>query len=120
MPALGFGSCFAKGIAMTASQATDILRQLLVCAGASADTVEVYTSHSCKAAVLSWMAKAGGKLADRSLFGGHAKHGEFTTLEYSRDALAGPLAAVAEVYQHIREGRFMPDSTRSGRWELSL
>ena len=116
MPAVGLGASFAKGIAMTANQATDIMRQLLLRDGAVAREVEAYTSHSCKATVLSWMAKAGGKIADRRLLGGHAKPGEFTTLEYSRDALAGPVPAVAVVYQHIREGKFVPDSTRSGRW----
>jgi hypothetical protein len=116
MPAVSLGASFSKGIAMTANQTTDIMRQMLVQGGATASEVEVYTSHSCKATVLSWMAKAGVKIADRRLLGGHAKPGEFTTLEYSRDALAGPLAAVANVYKHIREGRFAPDLTRSGRW----
>ena len=114
MPALGFGLSFASGVAMTASQATEVLRQLLIQAGAPPESVSSYTSHSCKATVLSWMAKAGGKIADKRLLGGHAKPGEVTALEYSRDAMAGPFAAVAEVYAHIRSGRFVPDSTRSG------
>jgi hypothetical protein len=117
MPAVGIGASYSKSIAMTTNQTTDIMRQLLVKGGAAASEVGAYTSHSCKATVLSWMAKAGAKITDRRLLGGHAKPGEFTALEYSRDALAGPLAAVADVYRHIREGRFAPDLTRSGRWE---
>ena len=37
-------------------------------------------------------------------------------LEYSRDALAGPLALLESVCNAIRVGRFHPDETRSGRW----
>ena len=37
-------------------------------------------------------------------------------LEYSRDALAGPLARLESVCDAIRVGRFHPDETRSGRW----
>ena len=37
-------------------------------------------------------------------------------LEYSRDAMAGPMDALRGPLQQIRDKQFMPDSTRSGRW----
>jgi hypothetical protein len=39
-------------------------------------------------------------------------------LEYSRDAQAVPLEWMRKVVQSIRESRFVPDATRSGRWKL--
>ena len=33
---------------------------------------------------------------------------------YSRDHQAGPLRTLERVYRDIREGRFLPDCTRSG------
>ena len=49
------------------------------------------SSHSSKATMLSWPAKSGAKMEGRRLLGGHAKPGQKVLLEYSRDALAGPL-----------------------------
>eukprot|EP00959_Pyramimonas_sp_CCMP1952_P142917 2991873-Pyramimonas_sp.AAC.1 len=37
-------------------------------------------------------------------------------LEYSRDSLAEPLRQLELVYSAITKKRFLPDSTRSGRW----
>ena len=50
-----------------------------------------FTSHGCKATVLSWMAKAAAPTEDRRLLGGHAQHGERPLFMYSRDTPAGPL-----------------------------
>ena len=36
-------------------------------------------------------------------------------LEYSRDAIAGPLEALGRILADVREGRFHPDALRSGR-----
>ena len=49
----------------------------------------------------------------------HAKPGGRSALEYSRDALAGPLERLKAVLVSVREGRFVPDATRSGRWVRS-
>ena len=53
--------------------------------------VATVSSHSCEAILLSWDSKAALPVLNRRLLGGHAKPGESTSLESSRDALAGPL-----------------------------
>ena len=42
-------------------------------------------SHSLKATLLSWSAKAGMPMAARRILGGHAKAGDKAVAEYSRD-----------------------------------
>ena len=73
-------------------------------------------THSCKATMLSWCAKAYVKRSARRLLGYHVEVGDRSMLEYSRDAQAGPLRELEMVLDAIREGRFLPDATRSGRW----
>ena len=73
-------------------------------------------THSCKATFLSWCAKAGVSHTSRRLLGGHAKPKDTSILEYSRDALAGPLRDLGRVLDLVRSKRFQPDATRSGRW----
>ena len=104
------------GRRVEASEFTILMRGALKAAGIPDEEAKEYTSHSCKATVLSWAAKSGMPLGGRRLLGGHAKQGARTPLEYSRDALAGPLLRLASMYEAIRVGDFMPDSTRSGRW----
>ena len=48
--------------------------------------------------------------------GGHAGSKDNSLLEYSRDALAGPLNELRHVFDKIQAGAFDPDCTRSGRW----
>ena len=84
--------------------------------GYSSGDVANIGSHSLKATVLSWLAKAGVNHGVRRLLGGHAKVNDLTMLEYSRDALAGPLHTVSRVMKLIDQGTFDPDATRSGRW----
>ena len=55
-------------------------------------------------------------MAERRVLGGHALPGDVSILEYSRDALAGPLRALDRVIDQIKTGAFDPDQTRSGRW----
>jgi len=78
---------------------------------------EAYGTHSAKATILSWAAKAGMSHDDRRLLGGHADPRDRSLLEYSRDAMAGPLVRLAALLATIRCGDFDPDSTRSGRWK---
>jgi hypothetical protein len=75
-----------------------------------------YGTHSMKSTPLAWFAKAGLGGDDRKLLGGHVLKSDETMIAYSRDALAGPLARLEEVYLDIRHGRFLPDSNRSGRF----
>ena len=60
-----------------------------------------YTSHSLKATCLSYCAKHGVDFLDR-------KMGQ----TYSRDTASRPLLVLSTVLKDIREGRFLPDSTR--------
>ena len=48
--------------------------------GLDVSFVSSFTSHGCKATVLSWMAKAAAPTEDRRLLGGHAQHGRTATL----------------------------------------
>ena len=73
------------------------------------------TSHSCKTTMLSFSAKYGIEWTDRMVLGGHVAHLK-SVITYSRDSLARPLQLMANMLQSIRNGRFQPDNTRSGRF----
>ena len=73
-------------------------------------------THSWKATMLSWCAKAGVREGLRRRLGGHAKPKDKSVLDYSRDALAPALRVLWRVIGWVRAGRFDPDATRSGRW----
>ena len=80
--------------------------------------VRDYGAHSCKVTVLSWASKAGMPKPARRILGSHAKVGDKTVAEYSRDELAEPLRMVELLFDWIRSGEFSPDANRSGRWSL--
>jgi hypothetical protein len=103
------------GARMTTQDGTFILRKLLGDAGVA--SVEAYGTHSAKATLLSWSAKAGLSNTDRKLLGGHADSKDKSMDEYSRDVLAKPLVALGVLLHDVRSGRFNPDATRSGRWQ---
>ena len=75
-----------------------------------------FGTHSAKATLLSWAAKAALPRAVRRMLGAHADPRDKSMLEYSRDAMAGPMDALRGLLLKIRDKQFMPDSTRSGRW----
>ena len=75
-----------------------------------------YGTHSGKATLLSWVAKAGLPRSHRKLLGGHVDIADRTMVVYSRDALAEPVRALQELLRKVRSGEFKPDATRSGRW----
>ena len=77
------------------------------------------TSHSCKCTCLSYLAKRGAGYEDRLVLGYHSNKLRMT-LTYSRDAAARPLAILASVLREIREGKFQPDATRSGRLSTGM
>jgi hypothetical protein len=72
-------------------------------------------THSCKATLLSYCAKAHVPIEQRKLLGYHST--QKSTLEYSRDALAEPLSWLQSVVWAIVANDFSPDCTRSGRWK---
>ena len=71
-------------------------------------------SHSCKATILSFLAKFGVEATVRRFLGYHVAPGDKSMLAYSRDAAAGPLRVQAEMMGHIVVGLFNPNETRSG------
>lgn len=74
-----------------------------------------YTSHSLKATCLSYLAKFGASFEDRLALGYHVDQIRMA-LRYSRDGASRPLRILEECLKAIREKRFMPDETRSGRF----
>ena len=97
------------------AEANGVLRSWLVRFGVADSAVALHGTHACKARLLTWCAKAGLKSEHRRLLGGHAKPKEKMVLEYSRDALAGPLLSLVGVLGEVRAGVFNPDVDRSGR-----
>ena len=71
------------------------------------------TSHSCKATLLSFLAKYGASIPDREILGGHTGRMK-SVLTYSRDALAAPLRVLDDMLQKIRSGLFDPNASKSG------
>ena len=74
------------------------------------------TSHALKSTLLSWAANGGVPKFDRRMLGYHAKPGDKSMMEYSRDLLAEPLTELRRVMETVRDGTFQRDNTRSGRW----
>ena len=108
---------FRPGTVMGTTEMMSHVRRLLRATGAPQRMLANKTSHSLKATCLSWAAKAALPVETRRILGGHAQPGDVSVLEYSRDAMAGPLKALDGVIAQIRDGRFDPDQTRSGRWK---
>ena len=101
---------------MTSTEAVQWLVGFLRQCGFSVKEASRYTSHSCKATILSWLAKAGAPRDDRDILGGHTTKRVTMSILYARDAYAAPMRYVRMVLGEVEEGRFLPDSTRSGRW----
>ena len=75
-----------------------------------------FGTHSAKATLLSWAAKADLSSHHRKLLGAHVDKEEKSMLTYARDAMAGPLMHLKRVFTAVRERRFLPDASSSGRW----
>ena len=71
------------------------------------------SSRSCKATMLSFLAKFGAPIPDREILGGHTGRMK-SVLTYSRDSLASPLRVLTSMLERIRQGSFDPNATRSG------
>jgi len=69
-----------------------------------------------KTTLLSWCGKAGVPKEFRLTLGGHSKGKTCMGDLYSRDELAEPLRRLGFVMAWVIERRFLPDSTKSGRW----
>ena len=73
------------------------------------------TSHSCKRTTLAWCSMFGISWQDRLILGGHSM-GMRSAITYSRDVVARPLPQLEQVLEAVRDERFKPDETRSGRF----
>ena len=72
------------------------------------------TTHSCKCTALSYLAKRGVSIEDRLCLGYHSNPMRIA-LVYSRDSASRPLAVLEALLAEVRENKFQPDNTRSGR-----
>ena len=106
-------SFLARPLSLT--DATTIwTREILVSGGFVGSQLNDIYTHSCRATLLSWAAKFGVSGGARRFLGYHAKPGDHSMLEYSKDSLAGPMREVAKIVDCIRLKTFIPDATRSG------
>lgn len=103
----GWGS-----LPLTAEAAAAWLRALLTTAGVDSREAAALGTHSCKATMLSWAAKAGVPKEFRSTLGYHGPRGSVEV--YSRDEQAEALRRMDSVVDDIVSQKFCPDSTRSG------
>ena len=102
---------------LTSNEASQWLRKLLA-GDKRVDGSRKISIHSCKVTCLSFCAKYGVDPMTRLQLGYHAGGGTGLKMvhTYSRDASSEPLAKLVRVLEDIRVGRFLPDSTRSGRF----
>ena len=105
----------ALGQTMVASEIGEFLRQTL---GVETKPKNLVRSHSCKSTTLSWLAKFGVPLPVRRLVGHHLDPAARSAETYSRDAMAPALRAVTEMLHAVGTGKFQPDNTRSGRFNV--
>ena len=75
--------------------------------------VEVISSHSLKATLLSWAARFGLSPQTRSLLGRHTSCLNETFAIYSRDLTCAPVAELQKLIDAISAGEFEPDGERS-------
>ena len=101
---------------MSIGEATLRLRESILKVLPSAVGLEDVGTHSLKATLLSWSAKAGLDALDRKFLGGHLNKSDLSMVAYSRDTLAGPLRSLRSMVQQIQSRTFLPDSSRSGRF----
>eukprot|EP00971_Amphidinium_carterae_P327007 6458141-Amphidinium_carterae.1 len=116
LPAPAAGGGWSKG-RLSTGEATVWLLDLLRRFSTSPIGGSPMGTHSMKATVLSWLAKAGASDHSRRMMGKHSKGKDQSMIIYSRDAMAKPLMEVEKVYSQIREGIFRPDTDRSGYWQ---
>lgn len=106
---------------LSATEASQWLRKVLT-GNKSVDESRKISVHSCKSTCLSYCAKYGIDAMVRMQLGYHSggSGGLRMVHTYSRDAASEPLSKLEQVLGDIRDGRFMPDCTRSGRFLPNL
>eukprot|EP00435_Cladocopium_sp_Y103_P039500 s3763_g10.t1 len=99
---------------LSATEAGAWLRTLLL-GSKDQPSGQKLTAHSMKSTMLSFAAKYGLSAETRLQLGYHTS-GFKMVHTYSRDAAAQPLLELEKVLTAVREGSFLPDCTRSGRF----
>ena len=99
---------------LTSSEASVWLRELL--GPWTPSSIQKLATHSAKATILSWLAKANVDISLRRLAGYHVTPGDKSALEYSRDAAAPVLRQIEALFIAVRAEIFQPDLPRSQRW----
>ena len=105
---------------MSTGEAATFLREFLTMAGFGYCAYD-FSCHSCKATILSWMAKSNMMdFESRRLLGHHLPPGAASTLVYSRDEMTRLQKSVYQVLVLIRQGEFDPDLDRVSRLRQML
>lgn len=78
------------------------------------------SSHSLKATVLSWAAKAGFAAQDKSILGRHVSAYADSSAVYARDLSIGAVSRLQEIILQIARGEFLPDAPRSGYYPVAF
>ena len=75
------------------------------------DDVVLPTTHSCKATLLSWLAKSGKfDMSERQIMGHHLDRPSVSALTYGRQNFIPILTKVALLFRKIHDGTFSPDA----------
>ena len=99
---------------LTAEAATSWLRSMLQSGDYfKEERTKSIGTHSCKATVLSWMAKWGSSPDLRRLMGYHVADKMSTMLIYGKDNTSAGLREIDVILEAIRQGEFVPDAKRA-------
>ena len=101
--------------AMTASEGTANLRDMLESYGTPLVPGRKVASHSLKSTGLSWASKKPLKKSFRKALGHHIDSADTSVATYSRDFLFAPLLAFDQMIHEIKSGEFTPDDSRAAR-----
>ena len=98
---------------VTSSECGKLLRRAL---RVDQDASSGIRSHSLKATALSWAGKHGISLETRRLLGHHLDANAKSAEAYNRDSMGSAVARLVGTLQAIKQGLFLPDASRSGRF----
>ena len=101
--------------AMTASEGTIWIKDLLQSYGSRIDPSRKITSHSLKATILSWAAKRPLRKSVRRALGHHLDSSDTSVATYSRDFLYSALVSLDKLLEEVKSGKFDPDASRADR-----
>ena len=100
---------------MATGEAVTFLREFITMCGYG-ESAHLYTCHSAKATILSWMAKSNMMdFESRRLLGHHMAPGAASVLTYARDEMVRLQHTVYKVLGLVAQGEFDPDLSRVAR-----